>query len=197
MAATSERAQTQNKRGAGTKPQVMAVRPLTVEVRSESRPGESYTVTLPHCTCPDFMFRHNYGSDDPYCKHLKAAMERVAGWHKPELPLPEECPACGGSRSERFYVGGARDGLPVTCSSDWHDQDAEGPGYHKPGTQVFGPLTRARARRMLHAAGVQPTVLDELFNAVHFGTPQRTPLRFGVATLEADGGYYTLTIKPA
>jgi predicted nucleic acid-binding Zn finger protein len=60
----------------------MAVRPLTVEVRSESKPGESYTVTLAHCDCPDFFWRKG-SAENPFCKHIIAAYEQ-AGWHAPE-----------------------------------------------------------------------------------------------------------------
>lgn len=62
----------------------MAVRPLTVEVRSESKPGVSYHVTLAHCDCPDFFWRHASGSDDPFCKHIKETYARIAGWHRSE-----------------------------------------------------------------------------------------------------------------
>lgn len=65
-----------------TKAQTMAVRPLTVEVRSETTPGESYVVTLPHCPCLDFFYRHHRGQD-PLCKHLRAAYDQ-AGWVVPE-----------------------------------------------------------------------------------------------------------------
>jgi hypothetical protein len=61
----------------------MMVRPLTVEVRSESEPGKSYVVTLPYCPCPDFHWRHARGDADPFCKHLKAALATVAGWQAP------------------------------------------------------------------------------------------------------------------
>jgi hypothetical protein len=38
------------------------------------------------------------------------------------------CPSCGsGSRAELAYVPG-RTGQPVSCSDDWHDEDAREPG---------------------------------------------------------------------
>lgn len=44
--------------------------------------------------------------------------------------VTESCPACGSeSRAECYYVPGAT-GMPVTCGSDWHDDDARGPGDH-------------------------------------------------------------------
>lgn len=39
----------------------------------------------------------------------------------------EECPACASDRSHRGYVPG-HSGMPVECGSDWHDEDAKGPG---------------------------------------------------------------------
>jgi hypothetical protein len=54
----------------------LAVRPLTVEVRSEVNASEAYTVTLPYCPCKDFYYRRgNLAS--PFCKHLRAAMGLV------------------------------------------------------------------------------------------------------------------------
>jgi len=38
------------------------------------------------------------------------------------------CPACGSpDPAERAYVPG-HSGMPVDCASDWHDEDARGPG---------------------------------------------------------------------
>jgi hypothetical protein len=59
----------------------MAVRPLTVEVRSQSRPGLAHRVTLAHCDCEDFFWRHAHGDENPFCKHIVEAYARVAGWH--------------------------------------------------------------------------------------------------------------------
>ncbi len=56
----------------------MASRPLTVEVRSETTPGTSYTVTLPRCTCPDDHWR----GEKP-CKHIAQAMREQYGWTWP------------------------------------------------------------------------------------------------------------------
>lgn len=66
-----------------TNSHTMAVRPLTVEVRSESRPGLAHIVTLAHCDCEDFFWRRG-SLDKPFCKHIEAAYETVAGWHVPE-----------------------------------------------------------------------------------------------------------------
>jgi hypothetical protein len=49
--------------------------------------------------------------------------------HRSE-PDEDGCPACGGTRSERFYVAGLSG--PVTCSDDWHDGDAAEPGRPAP-----------------------------------------------------------------
>lgn len=47
-------------------------RPLIIQVPSESKPGESYTVTVAGCDCPDWTHRHRRG-DSPMCKHIIAA----------------------------------------------------------------------------------------------------------------------------
>jgi hypothetical protein len=52
--------------------------------------------------------------------------------HRSE-PGEDGCPACGGTHSERFYVAGLNG--PVTCSDDWHDDDAAGPGRPAPVTE--------------------------------------------------------------
>jgi hypothetical protein len=59
--------------------------------------------------------------------------------HGPRCPVRRQswvrdqassCPACGSEeRSEAGYVPGAS-GQPVTCASDWHDDDACSPGDH-------------------------------------------------------------------
>jgi len=59
----------------------MAVRPIVVEVASETDPDTVYTVTLPHCQCKDFRYRKG-GSR--WCKHLDTADAAVGGWHDPE-----------------------------------------------------------------------------------------------------------------
>lgn len=51
----------------------LVIRPLTVEVTSARDPGCTYTVTLPHCTCPDFRYRRG-GLGSPFCKHLRAVL---------------------------------------------------------------------------------------------------------------------------
>jgi hypothetical protein len=61
----------------------MAVRPLTVEVRSQSEPGKSYTVTLAHCDCKDFFWRKG-SSAAPFCKHIIEAYAQLGGWHADE-----------------------------------------------------------------------------------------------------------------
>ena len=60
----------------------LAVRPLTVEVTSQSDPDTVYPVTLPYCPCADFRYRRG-NADSPFCKHLRAALELVGGWHVP------------------------------------------------------------------------------------------------------------------
>jgi hypothetical protein len=49
------------------------------------------------------------------------------------------CLSCGGNRGERGYIPGGT-GMPVTCSSDWHDEDAPGPGDH-PRFTLHGTVT--------------------------------------------------------
>lgn len=56
----------------------MQVRPRTVEVNSETKPGASYNVTLPYCECLDFRYRRGT-LDNPFCKHLEAALLTVGG----------------------------------------------------------------------------------------------------------------------
>lgn len=69
-----------------TNPQAMLVRPLQVEVSSQSNPGESYVVTLAHCTCKDFRWRKGT-NDRRTCKHIEEAYAIVAGWHgRPSEP---------------------------------------------------------------------------------------------------------------
>jgi hypothetical protein len=58
----------------------LAVRPLVVEVRSESDPDAAYQVTLAHCTCRDFYYRRG-SADSPFCKHIVAAYAQAGGWH--------------------------------------------------------------------------------------------------------------------
>jgi hypothetical protein len=62
--------------------EVKVARPATVEVASETRAGVSYTVTLPHCPCRDFRYRRG-ALDNPFCKHLEAALLTVGHWHEP------------------------------------------------------------------------------------------------------------------
>jgi len=60
--------------------QPLAVRPLTVEVRSETDPNVAYTVTLPYCPCRDFHNRRGnlaLGLESLLCKHLRAALGLV------------------------------------------------------------------------------------------------------------------------
>jgi hypothetical protein len=61
-----------------TRPQneALAVRPLTVEVRSETDPTQAYTVTLPYCPCKDFFYRRG-NLESWACKHLRAGMGLV------------------------------------------------------------------------------------------------------------------------
>jgi hypothetical protein len=58
-----------------------------------------------------------------------ALVAEVRRLHIAEHPAGKEsCPSCGsGSRAELAYVPG-RTGQPVSCSDDWHDEDAREPG---------------------------------------------------------------------
>lgn len=54
---------------------------------------------------------------------------QIAAKTQPPEPA-DSCPACGSeSRAECYYVPGMT-GMPVTCGSDWHDEDARAPGDH-------------------------------------------------------------------
>jgi hypothetical protein len=73
-------------------PQDMAVFPTQVVVCSESDPGTTYLVQLPYCPCKDFRYRRSNPEkfpDSPYCKHIREAMRRVAGWHRQAPAGPE------------------------------------------------------------------------------------------------------------
>jgi hypothetical protein len=65
--------------------QGMAVYPVTVAVRSASRPGHVHMVHLPWCPCEDFQYRHarllrgEIALAELFCKHLHQAMEQVGG----------------------------------------------------------------------------------------------------------------------
>jgi len=65
--------------------QDMAVYPVTVAVRSESRPGLVFEVHLPYCPCEDFQYRRarmlrgEIAIAGLFCKHLRQAMEQVGG----------------------------------------------------------------------------------------------------------------------
>ena len=66
--------------------QPFSIRPLVVEVVSETNPNESYLVQLPHCTCLDFRHRDLPGKKH-ICKRIRAVLREWASWHG--LPAEE------------------------------------------------------------------------------------------------------------
>lgn len=68
----------------------MTVYPIQMAVRSASDGASVHMVTLPHCDCADFTNRRGQLTADEtaitVCKHIKEAMARVGGWHRPEEP---------------------------------------------------------------------------------------------------------------
>lgn len=66
----------------------MTVYPVQVAVRSQSDGAAVHLVTLPHCDCADFTNRKGKLADDgeaiTICKHIREALARVGGWHRPE-----------------------------------------------------------------------------------------------------------------
>jgi len=74
--------------------QDMAVYPVTVAVRSASRPGHVHMVHLPWCPCEDFQYRHarllkgEIALAELFCKHLRQAMEQVGGLQAAGDPEP-------------------------------------------------------------------------------------------------------------
>jgi uncharacterized Zn finger protein len=75
----------------------------TVEVKSSSREGVAYEVSIPPwgggeditCDCPGFVFRG-------YCRHTRAALSKICNWTSDDpVPQSEEqmrdhvCPRCG------------------------------------------------------------------------------------------------------
>jgi hypothetical protein len=72
----------------------MAVLVTQVVVCSESDPNVTYLVQLPYCPCKDFRYRRSNPEkypDSPFCKHIREAMRRVAGWHR-QAPAAETAP---------------------------------------------------------------------------------------------------------
>lgn len=50
------------------------------------------------------------------------------------------CRACGsGNRAEAHYVASPLNGTPVTCTDDWHDEDAREPGSQVPAEDDHEP----------------------------------------------------------
>lgn len=53
----------------------LAVRPRTVDVRSQTDPDTSYPVDLAYCPCADLHYR----GGKPFCKHIAAAYMQLFG----------------------------------------------------------------------------------------------------------------------
>ena len=72
--------------------------------------------------------RHSPQRETPY--HLtRAGQSHPNEFGEPGLLQGSVCPSCGSEdRAELAYVPG-RNG-PVSCSDDWHDEDAVSPGDH-------------------------------------------------------------------
>jgi hypothetical protein len=79
----------------------LTFRPLKVEVQAETTPHTTYTVTLPHCPCPDFQFRDGVDGAEPHlCKHILGVYAAMHGWRTSIGPTRPASGAADSAASE-------------------------------------------------------------------------------------------------
>jgi hypothetical protein len=169
--------------------QDMAVFLTAVAVCSETDPDVVYQVQLPWCPCKDFRYRRarflavaqDTATADLFCKHLRTALDRVAGWHRaPEQAakpqehaiyvydtaygvlttagltgaIAQEMLSSAGLIPVKYSGPPLRGGGEVSVTYDDGMWDITVTGAPEPEPRVYNGVTHQRARTLLAEAGV-------------------------------------------